>query len=220
VDRIVTTLSNQTSFPKLELITIAGHSSGGQFVQRYSLLTSSWLSNRMSAVVANPSNYAYLTPSRFLNGAWKIPEKQDCPQYNEWEYGLERGGDMLVPYKDRALEALGNNFTALRTRFAERRVTYLAGGADRCNVSESERHNGWCFSHGLETSCMDELQGSNRWERNTRYVHSLRKLGISSHERRVVQGVGHDHSLIFTSRIGLSALFQNIEDGTGVQSAS
>ena len=212
VDRIINALSNRENFPHLEHITIAGHSSGGQFVQRYSLLTSSWLSNRTSAVVANPSNYAYLTPLRLLNGTWTVPNKNNCPQYNEWEYGLERGGDMLVPYKDRAVEALGNNFTALMERFASRHVTYLAGSADRCNVSETQDHNGWCYSHGLETSCMDMMQGATRWERNARYVNSLRNLGINTHERGVVQGVGHDHSLIFTSPTGLSALFPNIDD--------
>lgn len=219
MDRIVSVLHNHTALPNLQHITIAGHSSGGQFVQRYSLLTSFWNSKRMSAIVANPSNYAYLTPLRFMNGTWKIPNtaKSDCPQYNEWEYGLDHGGKMVVPYKDRALERLNNNMTALIQRYAHRQVTYLAGGADRCNVSESQQHNGWCYSHGLETSCMDMMQGSSRWERNIRHVESLRMLGVKSHKRRVVPGVGHDHSLIFTSPTGLSALFPPIgEDAASV----
>jgi len=213
MDRIMNVLSDSTNFPNLQHITIAGHSSGGQFVQRYSLLASSWVSDKMSGVVANPSNYAYLTPLRLLNGSWRIPNKQECPEYNEWEYGLERGGDMPVPYKDLVLDALGDNITALMERFAERQVTYLAGGADRCNVSESES-SGWCFSHGLETSCMDMMQGANRWQRNLRYVHSLRKVGITTQKRRVVQGVGHDHSLIFASSVGLDALFPDANGET------
>lgn len=209
IDRIVTLLNNNTDFPNLKRIVIAGHSSGGQFVQRYALLASFWNVQRMSGVVANPSNYAYLTPLRLINGTWRIPNKDKCSQYNEWEYGLENGGDMIVPYKDEALKKLDYNITALIQRFGNRKVSYLAGEADRCNVSESQHHNGWCFSHGLETSCADMLQGTTRWERNLRHVASLRKLGVSSktQERRVVPGVGHDHSLIFTSPVGLDVLF-------------
>ena len=210
VDRIMHVLHNRTT---LKHVTIAGHSAGGQFAQRWSLLTQSWIPNRMSSAVANPSNYAYLTPLRLLNGTWQIPRKHDCPQYNEWEFGLEKGGDQTMAYKDRALRVLGDNITALMERFAGRRITYLAGGADRCNVSEYER-DGWCFSHGLETSCMNMLQGSNRWERNLRYCTSLRRLGIKTHKRWVVSGVGHDHSLIFTSPSGLEALFPNVEEDT------
>jgi hypothetical protein len=209
IDRIMSVLEHRSN---LKHVTIAGHSAGGQFVQRWSLLTSSWIHNRMSSAVANPSNYAYLTPYRLLNGTMQIPEKHKCPQYNEWEFGLEDGGDEAITYKDDALKVLGSNITALMERFANRRVTYLAGGADRCNVSENNR-DGWCFSHGLETSCMDMLQGSTRWERNLHYVTSLRRLGIETQQRRVVNGVGHDHSLIFTSTCGLEALFPSVEKG-------
>ena len=213
LDFILNALYNHTQFPNLRHITLAGHSSGGQFVQRYSLLSSAWEASRTRGVVANPSNYAYLTPYRLLNGKWTIPKKKYCPAYNEWEYGLETGGSMQVPYKDLALARLGNNVTALIQRFASRDVTYLAGSADRCNVSESKNHGGWCYSHGLETSCMDMLQGTTRWERNVRYVESLRKLDVVTHKRRVVSGVGHDHSLIFTSSTGLSALFPKVRRG-------
>lgn len=213
MDCILNALHNSTRFSNIRHITLAGHSSGGQFVQRYSLLSSSWEASRTRGVVANPSNYAYLTPYRLLGGKWMIPKKNDCPAYNQWEYGLEMGGSMQVPYKDNTLAKLGNNLTALMKRFDSRDVTYLAGSADRCNVSESENHDGWCFSHGLETSCMDMLQGATRWERNVRYVESLRKLGVTTHKRRVVSGVGHDHSLIFTSSTGLSALFPTANRG-------
>jgi pimeloyl-ACP methyl ester carboxylesterase len=201
-------------FPNLRQMTIAGHSSGGQFVQRWTLLTSFWFTDRMKSVVANPSSYAYLTPFRFIRGDWNIPRDDgDCPHYNQWEWGLDEGGELEVPYRDYALR----NASHVVARFQSRRVLYLAGNLDRCNVSTP----GWCDSHGLETNCMDELQGSNRLERNVRYIASLRRLGIwKEHSRRVVQNVGHDHSLMFQSPEGLEALFETKVDYGEVPSNS
>lgn len=200
LDAMVDLLWNR--FPNLIQMTLAGHSAGGQTIQRWALLTSSWRESRMRAVVANPSSYAYLTPLRFIGGYWRLPKKGDvdCPQYNKWKWGLDDGGDNEVPYSDAALQ----NKTGVVKRFKSRQVLYLAGGLDRCNVSQA----GWCHSHGLETTCMDELQGSNRFERNARYISSLRVLGIwENHARRLIEGVGHDHSLMFQSQIGLESVF-------------
>jgi pimeloyl-ACP methyl ester carboxylesterase len=190
-------------FPDMRQMTVAGHSSGGQTVQRWAMLTSSWRESRMRAIVANPSSYAYLTPLRFIDGYWRRPIKEaaDCPQYNRWQWGLDTDGDIKVPYRDAALK----NATEVVEQFKSRQVLYLAGALDRCNISKVV---GWCHSHGLETTCMDNLQGSNRIERNERYMSSLRMIGIwKNHARRVVEGVGHDHSLMFQSQIGLESVF-------------
>jgi hypothetical protein len=323
MDQLVSFLHNE--FPQLQHLTIAGHSSGGQFVQRYSLLTSSSVipplrSTSLSAeklsssstnhhlttktrvktnawsplttanqngnkqfqvrfVVANPSSYAYLTPLRFVEemGVWIMPKQNDnttsCgSQYNEYPWGLQPptpsssmkndpSSVIVVPYKDRALEALQNNVTALIERFLQqRRVVYLIGSVDRCNLSSTKFENSsggvvvanissnadkiivgqqdlstdavaepwrtggwWCDSHGLETSCMDLWQGSNRWFRHVHYMNSLKLLqqqpkGVQlaqqpAHTSDVVEGVGHDHSLIYLSTVGLKALW-GTDDGT------
>jgi hypothetical protein len=204
LDRLVATIRKHC--PGVKQLTIAGHSSGGQVVQRWSLLTSWWNDSdgcKMHAVVANPSNYVYLTPRRFIGGRWRIPATcNSCPEYNEWEWGLGAGGRGDVPYRKRAVQ----NDTAVVEQYRRRSVVYLAGSADRCNVSQEAQ--GWCYSHGLETTCMDEMQGSNRFERNLRYIASLRKLGIwKGHSRILVPGVGHDHTMMFQSEEGLAALF-------------
>lgn len=199
-------------------LVLAGHSSGGQLVQRYALLTHVWDNQRMHAVVANPSSYAYLTPLRYDDnqGGWTRPTRKDCPGYNQWEYGLEienqKEGDNYV-----WRHAFPNNTTtttnALVERFGHRRVTYLIGGADVCNMTNPppspQQQHGWCDSHGLETTCSDEWQGPNRWERNRRYYESLSLLNQTffSHERVQVDFVGHDHSLMFTQPAGLRVLF-------------
>jgi pimeloyl-ACP methyl ester carboxylesterase len=185
--------------PHLERLVVAGHSSGGQIVQRWSLLSSIWDPEKMLAVVANPSSFAYLSPLRVANGRWEIPS--GCPQYDQWEWGLSRGGSIDVPYRDRAVQ----NVSGLILRFQDRQVTYLAGSQDRCNVSDFE---GWCYSHGLETTCMDEVQGKTRLKRSALYLSSLRRLGFKgSHRHRIVPGVGHDHAMMFQSPCGIDTLF-------------
>jgi pimeloyl-ACP methyl ester carboxylesterase len=205
MDQIVRLVSNRSRFPNIRHVTIIGHSSGGQFAQRWSLLTADW-DPRFRAVVANPSSYAYLFPMRFYNGQWQRPSLTQCPQYNQWEWGLDRGGSLIVPYVEAVLSDRDVSF--LTQRFAARQVVYLAGSQDVCNVTGHQE--GWCYSHGLEMTCMDEIQGSNRLERNLRYVSSLFKMEVP-YTRIVIPGVGHDHSLMFNSPNGLRAIFGDLD---------
>lgn len=198
LDTMIQTIWQQ--LPNLRRMVVAGHSSGGQAVQRWSVLTSIGEAEKMYAVVANPSSYAYLSPLRLVNGKWDRP--RSCPQYDDWEWGLSKGGDIEVSYRDQA----GQNVSELVMRFKDRQVTYLAGSQDRCNISDDVE--GWCHSHGLETTCMDEAQGRTRLERSAQYFSSLQRLGFgSSHRQRLVLGVGHDHAMMFQSPRGIEALF-------------
>ena len=197
LDILVRTILEQ--LPNLKRLVVAGHSSGGQAVQRWSLLSSVWEQEKMHSVVANPSSYSYLSPLRHVDGDWRIPS--GCPRYDDWEWGLSPGGEIEVPYRERAVQ----NVSKLILRFRDRTITYLSGTQDRCNVSVLE---GWCYSHGLETTCMDESQGGNRLERSAHYMLSLRRLGFgNSHRRLLVPGVGHDHAMMFQSSHGIEALF-------------
>ena len=191
-----------------ERVTVVGHSAGGQFVQRWALLTP-W-SERLRAVVANPSSYAYLSNTRYdeRQEKWFVPSRRnDCPLYNSWEWGLEEASDgalrMTTPSYVRSVLQM-NTRSQLIERFSQRRVFYLAGSLDYCNVSQYDQ-SGWCYSHGLETTCMDQLQGSNRLARHLHYVESLESLSINV-LHAVVPGVGHDHSLMFHSREGRLAI--------------
>jgi pimeloyl-ACP methyl ester carboxylesterase len=223
LDTLVATILQALGPNDKTRITMAGHSSGGQMMQRWSLLTSTWDASRMRAVVANPSSFAYLTSLRYLNGTWQQPllgsdgDNKNCTQYNQWEWGLDPGGLLEVPYR----RNVASNVSTLIGRLQHRSMTYLAGSVDRCNVSDEK--GGWCHSHGLEMSCMDMLQGANRWERSARYYASLRLLGVwRHHHRQVVKGVGHDHSLMFQSPGGLQALFggERNHDASSVSSYS
>jgi hypothetical protein len=239
--------------PDLQQMVIAGHSSGGQFVQRWSLLTQSWMINKnnsrdhhgkMKAIVANPSSFIYLTPLRWMNDRqeWVVPSKDSCPDYNKWQWGLEDGGSLHVPYRDEALKKR-SSIEAIIQEYQDRHIIYVSGSLDQC-ASRSVRSGreedtimkaDSCHSHGIETTCMDELQGRNRLERSSTYFRSLTEVVSPSslhsgrgeskwrnHIHQIVPGVGHDHSLIWTRPEGIDAIFGPVsedsskEEGNGL----
>jgi pimeloyl-ACP methyl ester carboxylesterase len=78
VDHLQRLLNNSKLFPNLEMVTLAGHSAGGQTVQRYALTTHLQPANYAGPsdmamrkdidvryVVANPSSWAYLDERRW-----------------------------------------------------------------------------------------------------------------------------------------------------------
>jgi pimeloyl-ACP methyl ester carboxylesterase len=222
------------SFRNLRHISVIGHSAGGQFVQRWSLLTPIWIENRMSSVVANPSSYAYLTNKRRLYNTihgqfeWIIPNRTNCPNYNQWMWGLEPDisqktknvttyTSYKLSYVQKAIHAsnnsnVGDNVQYIKERFASRHIIYLAGRLDHCNETNTSQPHPWCISHGLQSTCSDMLQGSNRWERHWNYWKSLQRIYKTMNHplrqyRDTVEHVGHDYSLIFNSNIGLKAIY-------------
>ncbi|GKY99590.1 hypothetical protein MPSEU_000913300 [Mayamaea pseudoterrestris] len=202
IDLLIQTV-NTSNYTSLQRVAIVGHSSGGQFVQRWALMTSSWNDSLFHGVVANPSSYAYLTPLRWIGGEWMQPFVKTCPEYNDWGHGLYMGvGNDTVSYVAKVLQTLGTDHLLQRLR--SRNMVYLAGSLDVCNVPGHDA--GWCDSHGLETTCSDMMQGRTRLERHERYVRSMELLGIPYH-RSIVPGVPHDHSLMFNSNEGLRAIF-------------
>ena len=216
LDDMVSFVSQALVKKNLQRITVIGHSAGGQFVQRWALLTQVWTTTRqqhqhqpamMRAIVVNPSSYCYLTPLRTSTSRqeWVLPDMTACPAYNDWEWGL---ATTTAPrYVQCALQEL--SVTALTRRFAQRDVVYLAGDRDVCNVPGMNKQ-GWCYSHGLETTCMDMWQGRNRLERHMHYFESLERIvNVTTHRRALVPGVGHDHSLIFHSPATARYLFDN-----------
>mmetsp|Transcript_44231 Transcript_44231/g.134685 ORF Transcript_44231/g.134685 Transcript_44231/m.134685 type:complete len:256 (-) Transcript_44231:1386-2153(-) len=157
----------------------------------------------LSAVAANPRSYAYPDPRRYLpDGTLAVPPPDavsSCPGYDQWEWGLQPGGPVLAPYKDRSVVAKGGIESTLDL-FAGRDVAYLGGVDDVLP---------------LKGSCEDDdFQGPNRLERGRRYYSALREHfsspdggeGMNVHRRQEVANVPHDHALMFQSPPGVEAL--------------
>ena len=189
LDAILARLADRHLFPDLRQVVVAGHSGGGQVVQRYAIATKGEAALKekniaIRYVVANPSSYAYFSADR--------PERQiaaACPGYNNWKYGMEA----RPPYLASASAA------ELEQRYVARQVIYLLGTSD-INPDHP----------ALDKSCMAEAQGPYRYARGHAYAAAMaaRDGGTPNHRLWDVRGVGHDGDKMLTSPCGLAALFQ------------
>jgi pimeloyl-ACP methyl ester carboxylesterase len=196
LDELVATVDDTAKFPNLTRVVVAGHSAGGQVVNRYSLGTpgpSGIDAVDVHYVVMNPSSYVYLSVARFTDrgfGAPSADQVAQCADYNQYKYGMEGRNDYMS-----SLDA-----EAMIQRFVSRDVVYLLGESDTDPEDSS-----------MDTGCEAELQGSQRLERGTNFWRSLQEVvgpSILLHQSLVtVPGVGHDGHDMFTSEEGQAALF-------------
>jgi pimeloyl-ACP methyl ester carboxylesterase len=188
LDAILARLADRRLFPDLQQVVVAGHSGGGQVVQRYAIagrgetaLTREHIAVRY--VVANPSSYAYFSPER-PDGAIAAT----CPGYDDWKYGMGQRPSYLADASPAELEQ----------RYVARKVIYLLGTRDT-----NPDHP------ALDKSCMAEAQGPYRYVRGHTYAATMaaRDAGTPNHLVWDVPDVGHDGDRMLTSPCGLAALF-------------
>jgi len=188
IDVIVGLLANRARFPAIEEIVVTGHSAGGQVTHRYaagSAVEEDLPGIRMRYVVANPSTYLYLGPERWDGAGFSVPELAPCPDYQRWHYGLTD----LNSYMNRS------TLQEVDARLTGRDVTILIGSADTGLAS-------------LDISCGAYLEGQNRFDRGQKLMDFMDALRPGhSHVERIVPGVAHSSSGMYTSPVGLNALF-------------
>ena len=187
IDAILARLADPAAFPALREVVIAGHSGGGQIVQRYAVVGNGAAALeargiRVRYVVANPSSYLWFSAAR------PVAVAGACPKADRWKYGFE--GDVPAYVTQAA--------AALERRYVQRDVTYLLGGADT-----DPQHP------ALDVTCAGEAQGPYRYVRGLNYVAMLRARDGDRLRHRVltVDGVGHDGRRMFMSTCGQAALF-------------
>lgn len=195
-DAILRALLDRGRFPALRTVVVAGHSAGGQVVQRYAVVGRADAGVRAAGialryVVANPSAYLYFDERRMTADGRLAPfPRETCPGFNRYKYGLEE-----------ANEYVGSpDGLDLARRYARRDVTYLLGGEDTDPRAPY-----------LDTTCAAQSQGASRRERGERYLRYLQLLvgpEVGRHQQlHIVPGVGHDHARMFGSPCGLRQLF-------------
>lgn len=201
LDALLRELAQPGRFPALKTVVVAGHSGGGQVVQRYAVLARAERDviaqgRTVRYVVANPSSYVYFDGLRPVpdSAEFALVDTQACPGYNAWKYGLEK----LPAY---GLDDAGQvpSAQALATAYLERDVTVLLGGRD-----SDPQHP------ALDRSCSAATQGESRLVRGRNYERYLRhRLGGAplAHGFHEVEGVAHDALGVFGSPAGRRALF-------------
>ena len=202
VDHILQTLADARRFPRLKEVVVAGHSAGGQFVNRYaagSTAEDRWLKPRgvrVRYVVANPSTYLYLSAERRVPGTidrFALPgeeARRAAPDGNAYPRGLDGLNDHM--------KATGAE--RIMAHMRERHVVYLVGAQDDAPDA----------SH-LDRAPAAMLQGATRRERAVVYHNHLRKMfgpSISLRHRFIeIPDVAHSAWQIFRSLSGMKFLF-------------
>jgi pimeloyl-ACP methyl ester carboxylesterase len=185
IDAILSRLADRALFPKLAQVVLAGHSGGGQVVQRYAVVGTgeaklAGAGVKIRYVVANPSSYLYFSAERPASTA-------GCAGFDHWKYGWQDAPD----YARRQTPA------AYEQAYIRRDVFYLLGMEDT-----DPRHP------ALDKSCAARAQGAHRLARGRAYVKYLMARDPATvHRMREIPGVGHDGDRMLTSACGLAALF-------------
>jgi len=179
LDKLLAHIVDSRNFPNLERIVIAGHSAGGQMVNRYAA------SNRYDVkgvipphietryVVMAPASYLYLDENRAVPGTvdrFAIPASPPA-DYNDYGLGLNN----LWAY----MAATGAE--AMRRQYRVRNVYYLVGSEDTTIDSDDSQ--------------AVRLQGPERLTRSEIFYNYLGfyygQAVYNNHKRAVVSGVGH-----------------------------
>ena len=197
LDALLQMLSDRQHWPALDLVVLAGHSAGGQFVQRYAvaghaptMLSHHGIHTRF--VVANPSSYLYFDARRPTEHGFAPFPQTRCRGFDHYKYGLEAPNAYVAAQTPQAL----------MSHYARQQVIYLLGTLDADAAHPF-----------LDRSCAAEAQGPTRLARGQAYYRYLSVvLGhevVQRQHRVLVEGVGHDHQGMFQSPCGVAWLFAN-----------
>lgn len=188
LDQIIERISDRKQFPDVKQIVIAGHSGGGQVVQRYALLAHEQpaltaAGVKIRYVVANPSSYAYFNEQRPV-----AFDHARCSGFNRWKYGLT----------DLPIYAGGQTPQQIESVYIKREVIYLLGQQDT-----DPQHP------ALDKGCEAEAQGAYRLVRGHNFFDYLLRRNPQGVNQRLVEvpGVGHNGDGMFTSPEGQKVLF-------------
>ena len=208
LDEILKKVARKDVFPNLKAIVLAGHSAGGQVMNRYEMANQvhDKLGVPISYVVSNPSSYAYLDATRPTGGAYSVQAyapgyipvvdpktplfarfggQRDCTTYNKWPMGMEN----LSGY-------IGNQTVEqVQKQLASRPTTYLLGELDVLPLG------------GFDGSCSAMAEGPTRLARGQAYGKYVNEKFAAKHVTTIVPLCGHNARCMFTAEVALPLLF-------------
>jgi pimeloyl-ACP methyl ester carboxylesterase len=219
VDEILRKLAKKSTFPNLKAIVVAGHSAGGQFVNRYSMSNKihDTLGVPVTYVVANPSSYAWPDATRPLaqddadpikaKDGWNLdvsaavlpPHTQftfgpfdatKAPSYNTWPAGLEKRDD---PRNGAYIAKMTDD--QLRKQLVERPITFILGQVDTLPLG------------GFDSSPTAMAQGPTRRARGEAFVKYVNEKLGAKHPIMIVPECGHNDRCMYTTDIVFPVIF-------------
>ena len=230
VDEILRKLARKDNFPNLRSIVVAGHSAGGQYVNRYEMgnQVHDKLGVPITYVVSNPSSYAYPDSVRPGDGAYSISAR--TPTY------------VPAPPENAPPDGAGANGNASRTRtsngpsvpgfrpFGDARncTTYdlwpygfknRSGYTQRFSDDElkkqlASRPTTYLLGEldvlplgGFDGSCAAMAQGPTRLARGEAFSKFVNEALGAHHTMTIIHLCGHNARCMFTSEQALPVLF-------------
>jgi pimeloyl-ACP methyl ester carboxylesterase len=208
LDEILRKVGRKDVFPNLQFIVVAGHSAGGQVVNRYEMANQvhDKLGVPVSYVVSNPSSYAYLDATRPTGAAYSVQayapgyipaidanaplfgrfsDARDCVTWNKWPFGMENlSGYVANQTPDQ-----------IKHQLLSRPTTYLLGELDVLPLG------------GFDGSCPAMAEGPTRLARGEAYGKYVNEKFGAKHTTKIVPLCGHNARCMFTSEVALPILF-------------
>ncbi len=190
LDALLLRLADRAMFPNLKDIVLAGHSGGGQAVQRYAVVGKA--TEEIAAkgihvrfVIANPSSYLYFSDER------PVPHGFGCSGWNRWRYGTRD-----APAYVKTTKKIG--WEEMEAAYAKADVIYLMGEEDTDPRQKD-----------LDVSCAGEAEGATRLERGRAYFAYLKARHPADWGQRLwlVEGVAHSGERMVEAPCGVKALF-------------
>lgn len=182
VDELITQLSNKDHFPVLEKIIVTGHSSGALYTHAYSAANTIDDNSgqiEITYVVANSQYFYYPSDERVNESNDQLYTPTGCGTFNFWPLGY----NSVPEYVSQTSEVDLNN------QFNSREIIYLLG-------------NGTAADPSLNTTdCSATLLGSSRFNRGSNMFTymELKFPGTHTHQKYLVEGIGHDGQGMYQS---------------------
>lgn len=195
LDQIVQYFDDKAVFPNLNQIVVAGHSLGGQTVQRYAAIGKQLgTTSPVSYWVGNPNSYVWLSTDRPLSTA-------SCSTYDDYREGYTDFVSYPMTY---ATDLVASGRAQILANFNSKAINYARGTLDLGDSS---------------SSCAPGTTGANR---NERFFNFIKAFPVSCPDPSgrncdTVDFVasGHDGGAMMASDAGQARLFKDNFSGSG-----
>lgn len=197
LDQLISYFDDKNLFPNVKQIVLAGHSLGGQMIQRYAAISQLTTQTPVTHWIGNPDSYAWLSTDRPLSTA-------GCPDYDQYRAGytdFESYGDGMtygVDLVSQGREAILSNFQSKQIAYARALLDHGDHSADcGANTTGLDRHERFFyFIYAFPPSCSDPSSKCDTVD---------------------LINVSHDNGQMFQSAPGQARLFTDNFYGNGAR---